>query len=764
MKISVKKRLEKELLGERLLNEYSYLEDTGESDDGMRRGFSYKVYVKEYGNIKDEVKNADGSYTYEYLAKKSYDGEDRTLEPGKREYDLEEVVRQLMFKYGINEFFTEFQNEVNSIKDYYALIEAKSQYQKDSEANLSYSWSVKKKDKYYDDPNRGIIWSLRKKFKAESIREANDDLDSLFLTDDYIDYLIGKDVEKNCEICLGLDDIGDDQSVRDFLGEMSLTNPKYKTFEDAIKNGEITIDNIKEYAKSSKKKVDGSNIPHDILEKLFKENENISELFVADSLPMDLLRKYNQNFNIMSIDVSKLKPEDLDSVLDGFRRYDFVYSDKKKEYIDYLKQFCNDPEKLKKIFAAMNSSREDQNKIHEPFFYTYIVKDFIDEIPEGVISEGELRDSLLDDKRVLLDTILEYKFEYDDENATKLLEHLKNSPVALSVSDICSAVKIGREHGISDEEIADSLAHMGFNMKRIDSSDLEELKGLKIKGITLDQVKEKAIEDEKLGLLALVVKPDEAEMTSMYKDLLDSIAKKHVYRKQTQEEKDKDIYELILDYSNSSALLSEISPEEKEIAKRKIIDNLDTTEEFRYGYLSENDKFAKVMETMVKSFNITENDFVRLYTKCLNNGYSKDTIMDVLNRYITEEKREEFIQKIERSNIYPNPKYFWLTSNSIERIQIDRGMDRTNIKSKIQADGRCFSTKITTDMVGEGKDGKKIPVNNLSKWLFGVPGARGNLTITKSGNYIQLPGNTPKEAVRIIEESIKEKSKDVHSK
>ena len=65
----------------------------------------------------------------------------------------------------------------------------------------------------------------------------------------------------------------------------------------------------------------------------------------------------------------------------------------------------------------MNSSREDQNKIHEPFFDTYIVKDFIDEIPEGVISEGELRDSLLDDKRVLLDTILEYKFEYDDENA-----------------------------------------------------------------------------------------------------------------------------------------------------------------------------------------------------------------------------------------------------------------------------------------------------------------------------------------------------------
>ena len=67
-------------------------------------------------------------------------------------------------------------------------------------------------------------------------------------------------------------------------------------------------------------------------------------------------------------------------------------------------------------------------------------------------------------------------------------------------------------------------------------------------------------------------------------------------------------------------------------------------------------------------------------------------------------------------------------------------------------------------MVGESKDGKKVVVNNLSKWLFGVPGARGNLTITKAGDYIQLPGNTPEEAVKLIENILEERTKEGESK
>ena len=67
-------------------------------------------------------------------------------------------------------------------------------------------------------------------------------------------------------------------------------------------------------------------------------------------------------------------------------------------------------------------------------------------------------------------------------------------------------------------------------------------------------------------------------------------------------------------------------------------------------------------------------------------------------------------------------------------------------------------------MYGTSKDGKKIIVNNLSKWLFGVPGAKGNLTVTRSGDYIQLPRNTPDEAIELIESVLYEKEVDENTK
>ena len=121
-------------------------------------------------------------------------------------------------------------------------------------------------------------------------------------------------------------------------------------------------------------------------------------------------------------------------------------------------------------------------------------------------------------------------------------------------------------------------------------------------------------------------------------------------------------------------------------------------------------------------------------------------------------------EELVAANIYPNPKYFWLTDNNLKIIRINNKENRNTVKSKIRADGRCFSTSVKTDMVGESKEGKKITVNNLSKWLFGVPGARGKLTITHSGDYIQLPGNTPDEAVELIESIMQERTMNEHSR
>ena len=217
-------------------------------------------------------------------------------------------------------------------------------------------------------------------------------------------------------------------------------------------------------------------------------------------------------------------------------------------------------------------------------------------------------------------------------------------------------------------------------------------------------------------------------------------------------------------YSNASELFSRLTPEVKELTKKLMINNLDVIETLQKGSVVYSSEFSKLMETMSKSFEMTEEDMTNIYIKCLNNGASKDETISMLQQYIPKEERIEFAEKINSANIYPNPKYFWLTDRNIRRIRVNRGENRGTIKSKIQADGRCFSTRVKTDMVGESNEGKKIAVNNLSKWLFGVPGARGNLTITRAGDYIQLPGNTPDEAVELIETVLLEKSREEHSK
>ena len=148
----------------------------------------------------------------------------------------------------------------------------------------------------------------------------------------------------------------------------------------------------------------------------------------------------------------------------------------------------------------------------------------------------------------------------------------------------------------------------------------------------------------------------------------------------------------------------------------------------------------------------------------LGYGKEKKCIIRELKKYLPKEKIEEFEGMVEKANIYPNPKHFWLTDKNLKRIPINRSENRNTIKSKIQADGRCFRTKIKTDMTGESKEGKKIIVDNLSKWLFGVPGARGNLTITKAGDCIQLPGSTPDVAIELIENVLQERSVDEKNK
>ena len=69
--------------------------------------------------------------------------------------------------------------------------------------------------------------------------------------------------------------------------------------------------------------------------------------------------------------------------------------------------------------------------------------------------------------------------------------------------------------------------------------------------------------------------------------------------------------------------------------------------------------------------------------------------------------------------------------------------------------GIAKRTKIRTDMTGKNKDGKPIVVDNLKDWLFGVPGAHGNLQMMGSA-AVTLPPQTPEFAVNLIENAFKD--------
>ena len=87
---------------------------------------------------------------------------------------------------------------------------------------------------------------------------------------------------------------------------------------------------------------------------------------------------------------------------------------------------------------------------------------------------------------------------------------------------------------------------------------------------------------------------------------------------------------------------------------------------------------------------------------------------------------------------YPYPKGHWQKSNSweenhrISKVAIPqsvnkKGKVRDILKQEILRKSTARRTKIKTDMTGIGKNGKPFVVDNLKDWLFGVPGAHGNL-------------------------------------
>lgn len=770
MKFTTSKKLDSSLLGERVIKEYSFTDSTSESNDRMRRGYNYTVHCKVFGTIENETRNEDGTYTYDYSSRVLKDHDqygDGYRKPSESKYDLSEMVEELLFKYNIHEFSTELQEEPNNIKDYYAAINANSTYQKNKEPYFSYSWSTYSKDREDYTKSDNTLWSSYEKIKSESIEDINAQLNGTFSKDDYILYLMGNEVKKTYQMNLGLDEIGENETVRNFLGKMSLEPPKFSDFENALQENVISMEDIKNCILKHNN-LSAKEIPPYLLEQLFSEDKELISHFNEREMPIDILRKYSPNFDITKVSPSDLKPSDLDNVLQNVIQTHCIlgiYNGSSKEelqqgYLEYLHGFYDNPDALRKIIPVINTSPE--------YFFASQAEDFISQISPEVLEPNEIRDILLDTKNIALDQLLKYQLDYDTNSAKKLMDILSNTTSRTSLKDINSVLNILQQNGISNDEILQALRINGFNINisswQEDKDLIQEFKSLGIEGITLDDLRDSILKYKDFNFIKLTTDIKPEEMTREYNSLLNELSEKKGKKNGKDAKRYEEIFELMCDYSNATELFSKLAPEVKNLTKKLMIENLDVIETLQKNPIGYSSGFSKVMKVMTQSFEISEEDMTNIYMKCLNNGVSKEEALSALQQYMPEEERKSFEERINSANIYPNPKYFWLADKNLRRIRVNRGENRNTIKSKIQADGRCFSTRLKTDMTGESKEGKKIAVNNLSKWLFGVPGVRGNLTITRAGDYIQLPGNTPDEAVELIKSILQERTMEAHSK
>ena len=80
-----------------------------------------------------------------------------------------------------------------------------------------------------------------------------------------------------------------------------------------------------------------------------------------------------------------------------------------------------------------------------------------------------------------------------------------------------------------------------------------------------------------------------------------------------------EIFNLMCNYLNPSELFSRLTPEVKELTKKIMIENMDDIKSLQKSEENHYYKdFLRVMKVMTDSFDISEEDMIKIYTKCLN--------------------------------------------------------------------------------------------------------------------------------------------------
>ena len=371
------------------------------------------------------------------------------------------------------------------------------------------------------------------------------------------------------------------------------------------------------------------------------------------------------------------------------------------------------------------------------------------------------------------------KGEPDRENAISVLEEFANHPNKMLFKEFNAIIEYAMASGLEMQQIADAINSNGFNIlyttfngiPRFKDTDLQKFNSFGIKGIKPTSLHEHFIRNKNFAFMQFAKDADMENATLEFRRVLEEVKKGKADREKYMPlnlEKFGELEHIILDWKYAGLLFRRVRPDIQQLVKKQAIEKFDEFDEEHsksWQHSDMDDNTFNTLKLLEESGLMDKDVYISLYQRALNRNYNLKEFDSIITGFISFEERKKALEEIGENTYYPCPKGKWqressyrTTSHSILRIGVPKkiskkGNVRDAIKQEILNEGTAKKTKIKTTMTGTTKNGRKLEVDNLKDWLFGVPGTYGNMKMI-GDTAIAFPPQTPEFAVNLIRKAI----------
>lgn len=509
--------------------------------------------------------------------------------------------------------------------------------------------------------------------------------------------------EKYLDANISLESIPRDNDICDYISDCFIVDKDiFEDMSKSLERGAYSLEDLVEDIKNDNLTY-ASNIPKNILIKILETYPDMIKVFDKETLPKDIVSEYAKgNVNWLEIPIEELNETDLVHVL-----VDMSNSDKNDlfDYYDYIVDSLNkvDNDTKNRCMNILNdvSSYSRNTKIS-------IYKE-VGEIEKLIYLLERANDVSIDNLRnlpidkfsteLLLSTLSNIYTKKQDGDTfyliiTELLKRMSNKELDSYISDSLIVGKI-----FLDIDTKIETHHVGWVIQSI-------------------------VYEESLEILNLFT---ERNIKSFADSLFDVILEK------LSEDTDDTLLKFLADFDYNYILIDYLSSDNKKTIREYLLNNINKKKSIleNLGYQ---------VTHLVKVLDFTKDDYVNYYLNSISSN---------CNSYNNSVIPKELLEELNNKLVLPCPNYDWVfDKHSIELYVGNKVKSREELKNLLKSDSKLFN-KALASAKGE-KDGKIISIDNISKWLFGVPNQKGFLFYRKDYNRVYLPENTPNEIIDLI--------------